>query len=353
MAYYNIDMPLQGDLKTMALEELLQWLHLSEATGHLLFRCPNADVRWRVAGGRLVDVDAPGLDPWARQLFGAENWDKAKNWAVRDNSTPAKVLVRVGLLSPAEAQSWLSDAGRRSLHTIFMWNDGWFLFEQAQVNGDGVDIEHLMLDVAREYDEREQVRGRLGDANAWVEAVPGAILSGLSAAAEALVRQGVHLAELPWLLPDDFWEVSKQIYRLADEGKAILMPAQEDRVGDSLKRYQEAAIAERSFRYEEAAEAFEEAISAAWDDPFVREVVAKWMDRYTEMVHKHLVSPKRRIERLPAAQPAPGDPFAAYVLRTLNRPETLAELQKRAPFHAFYVLRSVRRLAAAGQLKVV
>lgn len=345
-------MPLQGDFKTMTLAEFLQWLHLSESSGNVLFRSPNADVRWRINAGKLTDVSAPGLDPWAKAKFGAENWDKAKTWAARENTAPAKILVRVGLLTEEQAIGWLADAGRRSLHAIFMWDDGWFLFEQAEVEGNGVDVEHLMLDVAREHDERERVRHRIGAANVWVEASPGAILDGLSDAAANLVRRGVHVAELPWLLPDDFWDVSKEVYRLVNLGKAILVPAPDEGKVDNLKRYQEAAIAERSFRYEEAAVAFEEAISAAWEEPFSREAVAKWIDRYTDMVHAHLVVPSRLVEKTELVTPTPGDPYAAYILRTLEKPEPVESIRNRAPFHRFFVLRSLRRLAAEGGVKL-
>ncbi|RMF19395.1 MAG: DUF4388 domain-containing protein [Candidatus Dadabacteria bacterium] len=345
-------MPLQGDFGTMTLEELLQWLYLSESSGTLLFRCPNTDIRWGVAEGRLVDVRSNSLDRWAASQFGPDRWQKAKLWADRDQSSPVEILQKVGLLRAEEVGDWLQEAGRRSLHAIFMWNQGWFLFENGRVRGDGVPIEHLLLDVTREYDERIRVRERLGNAGVWVEAVPGADLSDLDDVLAEFLRAGVHLAELGWLLPDDLWDLSKTIYAVVGSSRALLIPPDETRATDPVRRYQEGVIAQRSFRHEEAAAAFEEAIEAAWEDPFVRETVDKWVRRYIELVKKHLVAPERRLERGEAATPKPGDPYAAWVLRTTTDGAAVRELVDIAPFPEHLVYRSIRRLAAAGDLRL-
>lgn len=346
-------MALQGDLKTMRLDELMQWLYQSEATGRLMFRHPSADIVWYVAAGQLVDVDTPGLDLWAEAKVGAKPWAKAKAWAEREGTTPLAILERVGLLDTAEVPGWIQAVGKRSLHTMMLWEQGWFLFEEMNVEGRGVPIEHLLLDAAREWDERDQLKQRFGDAVVWIEAAPGREVEGVSDAVAALLRGGVHLVELPWLLSEDAWEVTQRLNDLVAAGSAVLVPVDTPDLGDPLRAYQEALVAERSFRYEDAAASFEDAITAAWSDTFAREAVARWMERYMAMVAAHLLPPDRYVAPAAHAVPEPGDPYAAYILRVVTAPVRVADLLRRAPFHRFYVVRSLRRLAACGKLHVL
>lgn len=345
-------MTLQGDLRTMELQDLLQWLANAEVSGTLLFRHRAGDLIWRMSKGRLVGIEGGDIDRWAAARVGAEAWHKARTWAEREHSSPEAILVRVGLLDAAEVPAWRMAAAKRALHAILLREDGWFHFTPGAISGEGLPAEQLLMEVAVEFDEWQKLRRRFGRGFVWIEAAPGQTLEDLPEDWAPWLQAGVHLVELGWLLAADVWDLARELDSLADAGRVLVLPVEPPVVTDPLKLYQEAMIAQRGFHFEEAAAGYEDAISAAWDDAAVRDAAARWLERYEEMVTAHLLPADSMLKRNPDAQPQPGDPWAAWLLRTLETPMKLAELRRTSPFHPFFVTRAARRQLAAGALRL-
>lgn len=343
-------MTLQGELRTMELPDLLQWLAASQATGTVLFRHRAGDIVWKVAAGHLVDVVGSGFETWAAERVGREAWDKARGWSERERTAPAVILQRVGLIAAADLADWRTVAVKRSLHTILMREDGWFRFTPGPVQGQGVPIEALLMEVAVEFDEQVRVRQRFGRGLIWVEAVPGAALAGLPADLAALVRAGVHVLELGWLLPGDPWPSLQALDAAAAAGEVALLPVDPALPEDPVQAYQDALIAQRSFQVERSATLFEDALAAAWDDTAAEQATARWLERYDELVRTRLFRGDRVVSPVGGGGALPGDPWGAWLLRVLDEPATVDDLRRRAPFHAFFITRAVRRLVEAGRL---
>jgi len=343
-------MALQGDLRTMDLQDLLQWLAGAQISGILRFRHRQGDIEMRVSRGTITDIRAATIDRWAESLVGRAHWRKAVQWAERERQTPEEILQRVGVLPDNDLEAWRLEAARRALRDLLLWDDGWFHFQDAQIGGDGIDIAHLMLDVAVELDEREHLRERFGDSLIWLEQAPNTALDDVPDALAELLRGGIHLVEIPWLLADGLWANTKLIDQLVDARKVLTLEVTEPLVDDPVRAYQEAIAAERSFRYEEAAEKYEQAITAAWEDAFSHEAVDRWIERYVRMLAQHLFDETMEVRAAREWMPHPGDPYANYALRVLDEPRQIRTMIARAPFHRFFVLRSLRRLATGGTI---
>jgi hypothetical protein len=345
-------MTLQGELRTMELPDLLQWLAASQSTGTVLFRHRAGDITWKVAAGHLVDVVGSGFETWASQRVGREAWEKARNWSERERTAPAVILQRVGLIAAADLAEWRTLSIKRSLHTILMREDGWFRFTPGPVQGEGIPIESLLMEVAVELDDQMRVRQRFGRGLVWVEAIPGAPLDDMPDDLARLVRSGVHVLELGWLLPGDPWPALQALDAAATAGTVALLPVDPALPDDPVQAWQDALIAQRSFQVERAATLFEDALAAAWDDTTAEEATSRWLERYDEMVRTRLFRGDRLVAPTAAVGPLPGDPWGAWLLRVLDAPATVDDLRRRAPFHPFFITRAVRRLVEAGRLEL-
>lgn len=336
----------------MELQDLLQWMASSGATGTVLFRHRAGDIVWRVARGQLVDVEGPGFAQWAAARVGRDAWDKARMWAEREHTAPAEILQRVGLVRAEEIDEWRTTAVKRSLHTILMREDGWFRFTPGSVYGEGVAIEALLMETAIEFDEQLRVRQRFGRGLVWAETAPGRNAEGVPSELGELLRGGVHVLEVGWLLPGDPWPLLRDLDAAVDRGDVVLLPVEPALPDDPVTTFQDALIAQRAFQVERAATLFEDAISAAWDDTTADEATRRWLERYDELIRTRLFGGDRWVARAADARPEPGDPWAAWVMRRLDKPMRIDDLRREAPFHPFFITRAVRRLLEAGRLSI-
>lgn len=176
-------MGITGNLGTMELAELLQWLSGARKTGTL--HLESADVTKRVAfrDGRVVaswsndPKEQIGGILLTRGYVDVHQLGRAVETQTANGGLLGEILVDAGILSPDELDRVLYEKAEEILYEIFTWPAGEFRFEDGEMPPEetmvamSLDVGMVVLEGARRLDERRRIEARLPS----FEAIPVAV----------------------------------------------------------------------------------------------------------------------------------------------------------------------------------
>ena len=167
-------MPVQGNLATMSLTEILQWLGNAGKTGALSIERNKVVKRILVREGRIVACasqepsDMLGHFLVSRGRISEETLRKALAVQESDKGHLGRILVGMGALSEDELRRSLEDKSQETIFGLFEWQDAAFRFDDGDVDdastyGVNLRVEDILLRGAQRWDEILRIRAVFND----------------------------------------------------------------------------------------------------------------------------------------------------------------------------------------------
>lgn len=170
-------MSITGNLKTMQLAELLQWLSQSNKSGTLVIDDGDTEKKIYFKGGRVIS--SASTDPnehlghflVSHGLIGEDELSKAIEMQERTGMLLGKILVTIGALEEDTLHRLLQRKAQESVYDLFTWPEGDFRF----LDGDkpkgtmipiDLDTTALILEGVRRVDEWMRIREHIPTAQA-------------------------------------------------------------------------------------------------------------------------------------------------------------------------------------------
>lgn len=263
-------MSLQGNLRTILLPDVLQWLSQSRKSGVLHLRDPGG-VSKRILFKDGDVVSTASSDPReylghfliSRGYLTEEQLNLAMDTQIQTGIKLGKILVTVGVIEEEELKVMLKLKAEETVYDLFLWEEGEFHFEDRDVIDEDIpyvpmDVTSLVMEGIRRKDEWGRIRTVLPDR--WI--ILGR-LPGKGGAAEGLPTGSIarraldlfdgqrSLEEVALELHATEFQVAEAAFRLCEKG---LLAAIGKKVPPEEQAYRQ--IRERLLR--EASKALEE-----------------------------------------------------------------------------------------------
>ena len=167
-------MGITGNLKTMQLSELLQWLSLGQKTGTLLIDGHGVEKRIYFQGGRINSSSSSDQREYLGHFLVShgyiteEELKMAMEVQEESNILLGKILVMINAISETDLLRLMRKKAEESIYDVFLWEEGDFEF----VDGDlpdlkmvplALDVTGIIMEGLRRYDEWQRIRLRVPD----------------------------------------------------------------------------------------------------------------------------------------------------------------------------------------------
>ena len=161
-------MSIAGNLKTMDLAELLQWLSQSQKTGSLVINNGKIEKRLFLKEGRIVSSSSSDPKEYLGHFLVSQGFinDDQLTRAVQRQSTQkmllGKILVSDGAVTEEDLQRLLRLKAEESIYDIFTWENGEFRFLQGEMPERtfiplSLDLTGILMEGARRVDEWKRI----------------------------------------------------------------------------------------------------------------------------------------------------------------------------------------------------
>ncbi len=380
-------MPVAGDLTSMSLPDVMQWLGQARKTGTLALERARARKRIFFREGRIVGcttdnapADMLGQFLLARGRITEDILRRALDRQRESGRLLGEVLVEMGAASYEEMTRLLRQKAEEAIFGLFDWQDGSFVFSEKEPPPEGlfpVDlrVEDVLLRGAERCDEMRRIRSALPDPGIVLRHTetppPPQILrnrmawriymsiDGHRTVAEILLH--AHGSEfivtkfLFELLRNGLAEIAEAPPRppaapastLPNEPAAELEPAPADL--DSLRRLLEAG------RLEEALDGLEAAHRSSPADEAIRRLLADAEVAFIEKAYKHFVPPSRIPVPVRPPESLTGErlsPQEFFLLSRMDGSWDVRSILQIAPIREVEALRALKRLRERGLIEL-
>ncbi len=162
-------MGISGNLKTMVLAELLQWLSMGQKTGTLVI--DNRKVTKRIFFENGMIISSASTDP--KEYLGRflashgfipeDTVNEAVARQIAEKQLIGKILVNMGAISEEDLHQMLLLKAEESIYDIFTWEEADFEFLDDVLPSETMirmqlDVQGLVLEGTRRVDEWERIR---------------------------------------------------------------------------------------------------------------------------------------------------------------------------------------------------
>lgn len=162
-------MSIAGNLNTMQVAELLQWLSHSNKTGTLVMDNGEVEKRVYFRGGRIFSSSSTDPKEYLGHflvsygLITEIELSKAIEMQESNQMLLGKILVTIGAVSEPDLQRLLRVKAEESIYDIFSWNEAEFRFHDGEVPTSNLipidlDVAAIILEGARRADEWRRIR---------------------------------------------------------------------------------------------------------------------------------------------------------------------------------------------------
>jgi hypothetical protein len=170
-------MGIVGNLRTMQLEELLQWLSQSKKTGTLQFNNGKTEKKVFFKDGRIISSASNNPEEYlghflvSHGLINELDLTKAIQLQEQSGMLLGKILVTTGAIQERELHRLLRLKAEESIYDIFSWAEGEFRFlddtlpEHTMVPMN-LDVTALVLEGVQRVDEWRRIRKVIPDSEA-------------------------------------------------------------------------------------------------------------------------------------------------------------------------------------------
>lgn len=163
-------MGITGNLKTMVLSDLLQWLSQGQKTGTLVFEQGDQEKKIYFNKGAIVSSSSTNPSEYLGRflvghgLISQEDADRALELQREKKHLLGKILVDMGLVAEEDLNEHLRLKTEETIYEIFSWEEGEFRFldlelpENESVQSMQLDAQWIILEGSRRVDEWARIR---------------------------------------------------------------------------------------------------------------------------------------------------------------------------------------------------
>lgn len=184
-------MGIAGNLKTMELAELLQWLSQGQKTGTLVLDDTRVEKRIFFRGGKIVSAASTDPKEYLGHFLVGHGFIDEKQLAdavgrqESQKSLLGQVLVEMGLISPEQLDQMLRLKAEEGIFDLFGWKEAEFRFLDDELPAYkmvpiSLDVTGIVLEGCRRQDEMSRIRLRIPSPLC----VPVSVIADLAATAE-------------------------------------------------------------------------------------------------------------------------------------------------------------------------
>jgi Domain of unknown function (DUF4388) len=163
-----------GNLKTMQLSELLQWLSLGQKTGTLLINGHGVEKRIYFQGGRIYASSSSDRREYLGQFLVShgyiteEELKMAMQVQEESNILLGKILVMINAISETDLLRLMRKKAEESIYDLFLWQEGSFEFVEGalpelKMVPLSLDVTGIVMEGMRRFDEWQRIRLRVPD----------------------------------------------------------------------------------------------------------------------------------------------------------------------------------------------
>lgn len=366
-------MPLSGDLATMPLPDLLQWLAYSQKTGILILSKGEIVKEIYFQKGKIVASSSN--DP--REYFGQfllsfgklteEQLIIAFKKQAETGIKIGRILVNEGFLDESEVQKYLRIKAEETIYDLFVWGEkGDFkFFNDATAEGNAVPIEmevtSILMEGTRRSDEWERIKNVFPSPNVIVKINPSNLTKEILD--DPVFNRVIQLLENPRRVADlclafhssDF-AVYKTLFDLynfglieVEIGEEVEEKEEEKLKDEEIRILSNQALKEyNSGEYEKAIHIFKRILSIEPNHPFSKMMIQK---AYNE-IKENLISSDFTIEHVPYLKRTitPLDEFnftpqENYILSRINGFNSVQSIIRISPIQELQALMIFKKLA--------
>ncbi len=371
-------MGLQGNLKTIVLSDVLQWISTSRKTGILHIRGTQG-VTKRIFFRSGLICSTASSDPReylghfliSRGYLTEDQLNKAMETQIQTGIKLGKVLVMVGILEEEELVSMLRLKAEENLYGLFLWDEGEFTFEDlSEIDEDMIhmtlDVTSLIMEGIRRKDEWGRIRKVVKSDGMVFRRLPGkdkaagTSLKGFEQRALALLDGSRSIAEVALELHATEFQMSAAAYRLVERG--FLEPAGEKEGAEEAaytdiqrRLLTEAEKALEDRRFEEAVNLYKYLFQHLPDDEEVSRGLALAEEGSCQLYFKETVPLSSVLElAVPLDKLAKENisPHEGFLASRVNGTWDIASILKVSPMAERQALQAIRKLLDKGILRV-
>jgi len=232
---------LSGDLATMSLEDLFQWLAVGKKSGALELRGALHTKRVCFHEGRITSVWSSDPREYLGQYLLAFNritedqLREALATQEDEQQLLGRILVNRHLITEAEVRRIVQVKVEESIYDTFLWSVGSFEYQDGMASHQksmllSLDVTGIVLEGARRMDDWKRIRRVIKGGDAVLAAVPEAIAERLPLApedADILARldgrASVDQLMLNLRMPE--YKINKLLFDLQEKGMARIVQA--------------------------------------------------------------------------------------------------------------------------------
>ena len=169
-------MGITGNLKTMQLGELLQWLSLGSKTGTLLIDGHGVEKRIHFQDGRIASTSSSAEREYLGHFLVSHGYITEEElkmaMEVQEESQIllGKILVMINAIAEADLLRLMKKKAEESIYDVFLWTEGDFEFVDGAMPDQkmiplALDVTGIIMEGMRRYDEWQVIRQRVPDSS--------------------------------------------------------------------------------------------------------------------------------------------------------------------------------------------
>ncbi len=167
-------MGISGNLNTMQLSELLQWLSLGQKTGTLLIEGRGVEKRVYFQGGRINSSSSSDQREYLGHFLVShgyiteEELKMAMEVQEESNILLGKILVMINAISETDLLRLMRKKAEESIYDVFLWTEGNFEFVDGELPELkmvplSLDVTGIIMEGLRRWDEWKRIRVEIPD----------------------------------------------------------------------------------------------------------------------------------------------------------------------------------------------
>ncbi len=271
-------MSLSGNLKTMDLAELLQWVTLGRKTGSLTFIRNKSKNHIYFKAGQIISSrsNEPTKQLGHFLLFQGKITEvqlkRALEIQQQTRMVLGKILAQEGMVSSEDIQKVLQERTREVIYDLFLWDDGYFHFTADGYDAQeliviNLDVHSIIFEGVRRKDEWSRIRQVFPSGEVILAVCPGQDLKTLPLTPLQRkllyhVTQGKPISEIILEVHGSEFPVTFELFRLHQDGVVEVKKGAAPVAAEPspIDAFQQGMALMQAGNYQEAIAAFQEAL---------------------------------------------------------------------------------------------
>ena len=360
-------MAFSGDLRTVDLAEILQWISQGQRFGTLYMTRGQVEKRIIFARGQIASTastdprDQLGQFLVREELITEQDLFTALLRQESEGKMLGTLLVDSGKVTLEQLHRVLRLKAEETVYDLFHWREGRFEFKEGELPHNlpiqlGLDVTVLIFEGARRLDEMVRIREVIPSTRATFTATGTASGEALDSQILALAGRGKTLAAIAFEVRRSEFDVASRLYDLIERGvlQVTEVPADDpldNAVGTIRTLHERALRATRENRVEDATAAL---VSVLMIDPLNQQAKKRLRDLDRKREHPgaaadDMLNAVPRLARdLSALSAEKLEPIEGFVLSRINGVWTVRSILKLCPVPEDVVRRVLEGLVARG-----